>query len=75
MRQERAEILGKSDFADVALARRMAGKGSKADEFVDEILNKALPFCKKRTKNWKFLKQKNWQSNGSTRALGGGLLV
>ena len=56
LRQERAEILGKSDFADVALARRMAGKGSKADEFVDEILNKALPFCKKENEELEIFK-------------------
>ena len=56
LRQERAEILGKSDFADVALARRMAGNGSKADEFVDEILNKALPFCQKENEELEIFK-------------------
>ena len=43
LRQERAEILGKPDFADVALARRMAKTGAEANAFVDEILTKALP--------------------------------
>ena len=43
LRQERAEILGKPDFADVALARRMAKTGAKANQFVDEILSRALP--------------------------------
>jgi oligopeptidase A len=47
LRQERAEILGKDNFADVALARRMAKNGGKANAFVDEILDKALPFSEK----------------------------
>ncbi len=43
LRQEKARILGKEDFADLALARRMAQNGSKAEQFVNEILEKALP--------------------------------
>ncbi len=47
LRQEKAEILGKSDFAEVLLARRMAGSGEKAESFVDDLMSKAEPFFKK----------------------------
>lgn len=47
LRQEKAEILGKSDFAEVLLSRRMAGSGEKAENFVDDLMRKALPFFHK----------------------------
>ncbi len=47
LRQEKAELLGKKDFADVLLGRRMAQSGAKADSFVDELKEKAIPFFKK----------------------------
>ena len=44
LRQEKADLLGKEDFADVVLDRRMAQSGSKADAFVTELMEKSLPF-------------------------------
>ena len=67
LRQERAEILGKKDFADVVLARRMAQNGAKADEFVDEILAKALPFS--QTENQELEEFKSKESNNSPELL------
>ena len=40
LRQEKAEVLGKRDYADVVLERRMAGSGARADEFVSELKDK-----------------------------------
>lgn len=40
LRQEKALILGKKDYADVVLERRMAGSGSRADEFVSDLRDK-----------------------------------
>ena len=44
LRQEKAEILGKENFADAVLARRMAKNGEKADQFVSELRDKTIPF-------------------------------
>ena len=44
LRQEKAEILGKDNFADAVLARRMAKNGEKADQFVSELKDKTIPF-------------------------------
>lgn len=44
LRQEKAEILGKDNFADAVLARRMAKNGAKADKFVSELRDKTIPF-------------------------------
>jgi len=40
LRQEKATILGKRDYADVVLERRMAGSGARADEFVTDLRDK-----------------------------------
>ena len=53
LRQEKAEILGKDDFADVVLSRRMARDGAKADEFVTELGQKARRTSKKKIKSLK----------------------
>ena len=37
LRQEKAEIIGKKDFADAVLSRRMAKNGQGADNFVSEL--------------------------------------
>lgn len=37
LRQEKAEILGHSHFADLSIARRMAKSGAKASEFVENL--------------------------------------
>lgn len=47
LRQEKAEILGKDNFADTVLARRMAKSGEKADQFISELREKTIPFFKK----------------------------
>ena len=44
LRQEKSEILGKNDFADVVLSRRMAKNGEKADEFIMQLHEKTIPF-------------------------------
>jgi len=50
LRQEKAEILGKDDFADVVLSRRMARDGAKADEFVTELGQKSTRFFQEENK-------------------------
>ena len=40
LRQEKATLLGKRDFADVVLERRMAKSGARADEFVSDLKDK-----------------------------------
>lgn len=40
LRQEKAVLLGKKDYADVVLERRMAGSGARADEFVSDLKEK-----------------------------------
>jgi oligopeptidase A len=42
LRQEKATILGKRDYADVVLERRMAGSGARADEFISDLKDKTL---------------------------------
>ena len=50
LRQEKAEILGKDNFADAVLARRMAKNGAKADKFVSELRDKTVPFFQQENK-------------------------
>ena len=50
LRQEKAEILGKDNFADAVLARRMAKNGAKADKFVSELREKTIPFFQQENK-------------------------
>ena len=47
LRQEKAEIIGKKDFADAVLSRRMAKNGQGADNFVSELKVQTTPFFKK----------------------------
>ncbi len=44
LRHEKARILGKEDFSEVALSRRMAKSGKTADQFVSQLHVKTLPF-------------------------------
>ncbi len=44
LRQEKAQLLGKADFSDVALSRRMAKRGKNADDFVSDLHQKTIPF-------------------------------
>ena len=50
LRQEKAEILGKENFADAVLSRRMAQNGYKADKFISELREKTDPFFQKENK-------------------------
>ena len=50
LRQEKAQILGKENFADAVLSRRMAQDGEKADNFVSELREKTDPFFLKENK-------------------------
>lgn len=50
LRQEKAELLGKPDFAEVALSRRMAKSGKNADDFVSDLHQKTLPFFNQENK-------------------------
>ncbi len=47
LRQEKALLLGKKDYADVMLERRMAGSGARADEFVSDLKNKTADAFKR----------------------------
>tara|TARA_Y100000588_G_scaffold21508_2_gene21756 strand:+ start:3253 stop:5367 length:2115 start_codon:yes stop_codon:yes gene_type:complete len=40
LRTEKAGLLGKKDFADVVLSRRMAKNGARADDFVSDLQGK-----------------------------------
>ena len=44
LRQEKAQILGKENFADAVLSRRMAQDGEKADNFVSELQMKKVNY-------------------------------
>ena len=50
LRQEKAQILGKENFADAVLSRRMAQNGEKADKFVSELREKTDPFFQRENK-------------------------
>ena len=50
LRQEKAELLGKKDFADTVLSRRMAKEGRIADEFISDLKEKTLPFFSQENK-------------------------
>ncbi len=43
LRAEKAELLGKSNFADIELERRMAKSGDKALAFINEMQSRAAP--------------------------------
>lgn len=53
LRQEKAEILGKRDFADQVLEERMAKDGATALSFVEDLAEKTIPFFKKEIEELK----------------------
>lgn len=55
LRQEKAELLGYSTFADYVLEERMAKSPAKVFEFLNELLEKATPFAKKEIDELKAL--------------------
>ncbi|MAK27804.1 MAG: oligopeptidase A [Opitutae bacterium] len=59
LRQEKADLLGKADFSDVVLGRRMAQSGAKADEFVTELMEKSLPFFNRENQELESYKAEN----------------
>ena len=44
LRREKAQLLGYRDFADLVLEERMAHTGGEAQQFVDELRKKTVPF-------------------------------
>lgn len=47
LRHERAEILGKANFADQVLEERMAGSGEAALNFVEDLAERTKPYFKR----------------------------
>ncbi len=56
LRQEKAALLGKMDFAEVALSRRMAKNGKTADHFISDLHQKTLPFFEDENKELELYK-------------------
>jgi len=57
LRQEKAEILGKSNFADQVLEERMAKNGATALGFVEDLAEKTQPFFQKEIEELKVFRQ------------------
>lgn len=55
LRQEKAEILGFSSFAEYVLEERMAKSPKKVFEFLNELLEKATPYAEKEIEELKKL--------------------
>jgi len=53
LRQESAQLLGKSQFADRVLEERMAKNGETALNFVEDLAEKTIPFFKVEIENLK----------------------
>ena len=53
LRQEKAEILGKANFADQVLQERMAKNGANALHFVEDLAERTQPFFQKEIEELK----------------------
>jgi len=59
LRQEKASILGKENFADQVLEKRMAGDGATALSFVKDMAEKTQPFFRKEIEELKEFRRGN----------------
>ena len=66
LRHEKAKLLGKDDFSEVALSRRMAKSGKTADQFVSELHLKTLPFFQKENEELEAYKAKKTKQKPET---------
>ncbi len=51
LRQQKARLLGYSDFADFVLEERMAHSGAKAQSFLDDLYTKTLPYFERENES------------------------
>lgn len=58
LRQKKAGLLGKEQYADQVLQRRMAKNGATALDFVEELAEKTMPFFEKEIEQLKAFRQK-----------------
>ncbi|MDF2375436.1 MAG: M3 family metallopeptidase [Verrucomicrobiales bacterium] len=58
LRREKAEILGKANFADQVLEERMAGDGKTALHFVEDLAEKTKPFFAREVEELKAFRLK-----------------
>ena len=76
LRQEKAELLGKSDFSEVALSRRMAKSGERADTFISELTRSNRTFLRTGKPRTRILQgRKNRKKLRSVATMGSWLLV
>ena len=75
LRQEKALLLGKKDYADAMLERRMAGSRARADEFVSDLKNKTTDAFKRENDQLITFKAENRATVRTARAMGIQLLV
>jgi len=65
LRLEKATLLGKNDFADVALSRRMAKNGQKADTFVSDLRDKTAQAFSRENKELEAFKAQKTEGDNS----------
>jgi oligopeptidase A len=66
LRHEKARILGKEDFSEVALSRRMAKSGKTADQFVSQLHIKTLPFFQRENEELEAYKAEKTRQDPDT---------
>ena len=65
LRLEKATLLGKDDFAEVALSRRMAKNGQKADAFVSDLRDKTAEAFSRENKQLEAYRAQKTESENS----------